>query len=106
MAFARSSRAHQIHFPWHPIWHTIERSLRASLLVALGVVVGFLLATTAVPHLRSAAEAVHASTQVVQPRTPELPREWRWERDAVSFDDMYRPGTRSPGLAPMYRRPR
>lgn len=105
MAFARSPRVHHVHFPWHPDWHAVERSLRASLLFALGIVAGVLLATTAAPYVQSAARAVHASTQVVQQPTAELPREWRWERDPVRFEHMYRPGTKAPSLDHMYRRP-
>ena len=34
--------------------------------------------------------------------TSELPREWRWEREPVKFDHMYREGYRAPSVEDMY----
>lgn len=63
-------------------WRSVIALLVAGL-VALGVLL------TAVDSLGSGARRF-AAEPAVERTTPELPREWRWERKAITFDHMFR----------------
>lgn len=102
-AFARSSRAYEHQDSWHPSRQALERSLLASVLTLLALMLSTLVATSLTSYRPPPAAADPPALQVAKPPTPELPREWRWERDPVTFDHAYAPGATASGVGHMYR---
>jgi hypothetical protein len=97
-----------LHSP-HFGWHTIEHPLRATLVVASALVGVALLGLTArgLPALPPLSTLLPASalveTGAVPWTTRELPREWRYEIEAVDVESMYGARAQAPSVAPMYR---
>lgn len=69
-------------------------------LATLVLVLGLLLATV-LAEIRQVAQAAGAGSQPRAASTaapaPELPREWVWQREAVSFEPMFRSAGRPAG---------
>jgi hypothetical protein len=71
-----------------PLWRERRAGFLAGLLCA--AVVGA--AAALLPAERLAHAALSAAVAAEAPARPraELPREWRWERKAITFDHMFR----------------
>ena len=95
---------HSPHLDWHEVGHPGRAALAAAAAMAVLVSVGMLaskLPPIPPPSTWSVLPQATAPTM-----TPDLPREWRWERKAITFDHMYRSGAAEPGIAHMYAKPR
>jgi hypothetical protein len=91
-----------LHSP-HVEWHEVMHPARAALASAAGVTAfAALVASTPLPSVfaSSAQPTATAASQAWMPK--ELPREWRWQRQAVTFDHMHRDGGGGSGIDSMY----
>jgi hypothetical protein len=76
---------------------------------SLGLIIVILAVAFAAPTVSMVRAAIAEHTEpsakgaeVVS--TTALPREWRWERDPIRFDHMYREGQSFPTMEDMYRK--
>ena len=99
---------HSPHLEWHELEHPIRAALAA--LAALAAIslggAGVYAAVKGLSEIPVSRFARSASEARVTWPSRELPREWRWERKAVSFDHMYGANARGPSVDEMYRKPR
>ena len=82
-----------------------RRSLRIVMLFVSAAVLAF--AALSIPTDLPAAAAIPSTEPAGADWAPsELPREWRYERKAVEFEDMYAANVRAPSIEHMYRQRR
>ena len=85
-------------------WHRVEHPIRG-LLLAVTALLAVALGAVAAPRLPSLLAALDSPPRpAVAPR--ELPREWRYERKAISVEHMYGRHVRAPSVDYMYMKPR
>ena len=94
---------HAPHLEWHEVAHPARLAL-VTTAGALTLAVAVVSAPT-LPALYAQATAPSVETAIDHRSSRELPREWRFERKAVSFDGMIRSQQQSPGIQEMYSSP-
>jgi hypothetical protein len=80
----------------------LRRGLRIAMLFVSAAVLTF--AALSLPTDLPAVGTIESAEPAGATWAPrELPREWRYERKAVQFDDMYGANVRAPSVEHMYR---
>lgn len=69
---------------------TREQARGWALASVIAVAAIALFATAIVVGNPSSSGAAAVTPEVAEWEPPELPREWRWEREAITFDHMFR----------------
>jgi hypothetical protein len=114
MATTHHWHAPHIHFPYlhvqspHLEWHDLEHPLRAAVAATVATLVVWLGVNlaNAISEASASSFVSSAPERSVTWLSRELPREWTWERSAVTFDHMYDVHARGPSVEGMYRKPR
>ena len=99
---------HSPHLDWHEVEHPLRMAMAAVAVMAAGslAAAGVYTAATGLSELPVTPVAGSSPEAAVTWPERELPREWRWERKAVSLDHMYGVHARGPAIDDMVRRPR
>jgi hypothetical protein len=98
---------HAPHLDWHDLEHPLRAAVAAvALMAAMSVAGAGLYSVNGISQLPLSGFTTSAAEPSVTWPSRELPREWRWERKAVSFDHMYGAHARGPSVDDMVRRAR
>ena len=99
---------HSPHLDWHEVEHPIRVAMAVvAVMAAMSLAgAGIYTAATGLSQLPVTSIASSATEPAVTWPERELPREWRWERKAVSFDHMYGAHARGPSVDDLVRKPR